>query len=93
MRVADVRQLPREAQPVQVQRKVPPGGHNCMNARRQAGQQHRKLLDRISGAELVQVVDDQDEGVATGREFGQHPVHHGVTVEAAVTIVTCFSAA
>ncbi len=29
----------------------------------------------------MQVVDDQDEGTAGRREFGQHLVHHGLAVE------------
>jgi hypothetical protein len=35
----------------------------------------------VPGAQLVQVIDDQDEGTGGRRELGQHPVDHGLAVE------------
>jgi len=35
----------------------------------------------LPGAQVVQVIDDQDEGTGGRRELGQHPVDHGLAVE------------
>ena len=34
----------------------------------------------VPGAQLVQVIDDQDEGTGGRRELGQHPVDHGLAL-------------
>jgi len=64
LRGADLGQLPGQPELVQAQREVAAGGHDRMDARGQARQQRRELPGGLGGAQLVQVVDDQDEGTA-----------------------------
>jgi hypothetical protein len=66
---------------VQAQRKVAAGGHDRVDTQGQACQQRRELFRGLGGAQLVQVVDDQDEGIAGRRELGPHLVHHDLAVE------------
>ncbi len=81
LRGADLGQLPGQPELVQAQRGVAAGGHDRMDARGEAHQQRRELLGGLGGAQLVQVIDDQDERTAGRRELGQHLVHHRLAVE------------
>jgi len=81
LRGTDLDQLPGQPQPVQAQRRVAAGGQDRVYARGEARQQRRELLSGLGGAELVQVVDDQDERAAGRGELGAHLVQHGLAVE------------
>ena len=63
LRGADLGQLSGQPQLVQAQRRVAAGGHDRVDVRGEARQQGRELLVGLGGAQLVQVVDDQDERV------------------------------
>jgi GNAT superfamily N-acetyltransferase len=52
-----------------------------MDIRGEPRQQGRELLGGLGGAQLVHVVDDQDEGLPGRGKLGQHLVHHGLAVE------------
>lgn len=80
LRRADLGQLSRQPELMQAQRKVAAGGYDHMDVRGEVRQQGGELLDGLGGGQLMQVVDDQDAGIAGRRELGQHLVHHGPAV-------------
>ena len=58
-----------EAQLMQVQREIATGGQNRVHVAGKAGQQPGELGERVRRAELVQIVDDQDEAAVLAREL------------------------
>jgi len=69
IRRADLGQLARQAQLMQVQREIATGGQNRLHVAGQVRQQPGELGERVRRVQLVQIVDDQVEAAALPGEL------------------------